>query len=132
MKKYIPAGLLFFCCCLLFTACNTATPERYFGVAVLSSNMFQGFADEGQLRDFESPSVKMAENNGQPVPMQRSEVIGTKIEFVEGNFKDLKDLKETADTKDILQNSLALYEYVLPVYKNEYVQLAKLYDTGAQ
>jgi len=31
----------------------------------------------------------------------------------------------------MLHASVAVYEYVLPVFKNEYVQLAKLYDDGA-
>lgn len=30
-----------------------------------------------------------------------------------------------------MQTSLDLYEYVLPVYQNEYFHLAKLYDQGA-
>ncbi len=30
-----------------------------------------------------------------------------------------------------MQASIALHEFVLPVYRNEYQQLAKLYDDGA-
>lgn len=63
--------------------------------------------------------------------MKRSEVVNDKIKFIEDDFAKLKDLKETANTKDILQNSLALYEYVRPVYKTEYTQLAKLYGSNA-
>jgi hypothetical protein len=47
------------------------------------------------------------------------------------NLEELEGLKETDDTKDILQAFLALHKYVLPVYKNEYQQLAKLYDENA-
>ena len=31
----------------------------------------------------------------------------------------------------MLDAAVALYEFVIPVYKNEYAQLAKLYDDGA-
>ena len=31
----------------------------------------------------------------------------------------------------MLNAALAVYEFVIPVYKNEYTQLAKLYDEGA-
>lgn len=31
----------------------------------------------------------------------------------------------------MVRASLALYDYVLPVYRNEYVQLAGLYDSNA-
>ena len=63
--------------------------------------------------------------------MARKEVIDSTIASLETNFDKVKELKETDDTRDILQASVALYEYVLPVYKTEYQQLAKLYDEGA-
>lgn len=128
MKKYILTALVF--CSILFTACNTATPEKYFDVAVLNSNMLSGFASEGQLRQLESPSAKM-DDKGQVVAEKRVEELNTKIQFLEKNYKEVKDLKETDDAKDMLQHSVALYDYVLPVYKNEYTQLATAYDKGA-
>jgi hypothetical protein len=131
MKKIISFVFLFICCCLQFTSCNSVPPEKYFAVAVLNTNMFFGFANNGQLREFESPSAKLSGNNGETMPMKRSEAINTKIQFVETNFERVEDLKETEDTKDMLTASRALYGYVLPVYKNEYVQLADLYDSGA-
>ena len=54
-----------------------------------------------------------------------------KIEVIETNLEKIKQLEQTDDTKTLLQSSLAIYEYVLPVYKNEYRQLARLYDEGA-
>lgn len=118
--------------CSVFFACNTATPENYFDEAVLNSNMLVGFANNGLSRELESPSVKLKEGTtDQTVPMPRKEVIGNKITYIESSFEKVKKLKETDDTKDIVQASVALYEYVLPVYKNEYLQLAKLYDDNA-
>ena len=93
--------------------------------------MLVGFANERQLRELESPSVKMAETGGGTVAMTRSEVVQSKLDFVEANLKKLKGLKQNEDTKEMLQASLALHEYILPVYKTEYQQLAKLYDEGA-
>jgi hypothetical protein len=116
--------------CYLLNACHTP-PENYFDVAVLNVNMLQGFAGEGLNRELESPSVKATGNKDQYATMTRKEAVEAKIEFVQANYEKLKKLKETSDTKDILQNSLALHEYILPVYKGEYVQLAKLYDEGA-
>jgi tetrahydromethanopterin S-methyltransferase subunit G len=127
MKKYTVAALFF--SCLLFTACNTATPEKYFDIAVLNSNMLNGFASEGQLRQMESPSAKMDEK-GQAVASKRLEELNQKIQFVEEEYKKVKDLKETEDAKDILQSSVALYDLVIPVYKTEYTQLATAYDNG--
>jgi len=123
--------VLVIACCLSFISCQNATPEKYFDVAVLNSNMHFGFADDGLLRQLEQPSVKLDVNTQQTVPMKRQEVLDQKIEFTEDVIKKLKDLKETPETKDILQPSLALNEFVLKVYKNDYTKLAGLYDASA-
>jgi len=130
MKKNIRSLGVLICCAILLTACNTTSPERYFDIAVLNSNMFTGFADDGLLLQFESPSAMMAEN-GTVVAMKRADVAEQNIHFTEEAFEKLKDLKQTTETKEMLQTSIAMFEYILPVYKNEYKQLAKLYDEGA-
>lgn len=128
MKKYTASIVCFLS--LLFASCNTTTPEQYFGRAVLVSNMFTGFADNGMERELASPSAKMDANGG-TVAMKRSEVVSSRLEVLNEDFEKLKDLEETADTKDILQSSKNLYEFVLPVYKKEYAALAALYDQNA-
>lgn len=131
MKKITPPGVLICCCYWLLSACNAPAPKKYFDMAVLNCNMMTGFANEGMQRELDNPAVRMAEDDkGKAVPVKRKEVIDSKIEFLEANMKQLKKLKETMDSKDMLQASVALHEYVLPVYKTEYRQLAKLYDNG--
>ncbi len=127
MKKIIATAVVI--CSLLFAACNTATPEEYFGIAVLNSNMINDFAGEGQLRQLESPSAVMDEK-GQVVTGKRIDELNTRIQYLDESYKKLKGLKETEDAKSILQNSIALYDLVLPVYKNEYTKLATAYDKG--
>jgi len=121
---------LLFIFILFLASCNTTTPDRYFGLAVLNSNMLVGFAEEGLYRDLESPSVKM-DDKGAAVPMTRAEMVKDKITFVDEDVEEINGLKETDDTKEMIQASKALYAYVVPVYKTEYVQLAKLYDEAA-
>ena len=129
MKRHTSSWYLLFFCALI-SGCNNSTPEQYFDIAVLNSNMITGFATEGLSRELESPSVKMDEQSKQAVPMQRSELLNSKLQYLEQSFEKLQNLKETPDTKEMLQNSIALYKYVLPVYKTEYSQLARLYDAG--
>jgi len=132
MKKFLPLITIVVCFYELLTSCNTETPEDYFDIAVLSCNSMHGFASEGLQRELESPTVKMVDGNKDKVaPMKRKEIIDSKIESIEPNLEKVKQLKQTDQTKELLQASLALHEYVLPVYKNEYQQLAKLYDDGA-
>ena len=131
MSKITPR-LFSIALCLSLVSCDTATPENYFDRAVLNCNLMHGFAGSGLRRELESPSVKLSETgNGETIPMKRKEVIGNAITSLEANFEKVKKLKETDDTRDILQASVALYEFVLPVYKTEYQQLARLYDEGA-
>lgn len=132
MKKHVSSFLVLSCICFL-SACSSNTPQTYFGLAVLDAmNMSTGFAGDGLSSQLESPSVKLVEGSkDKTVAMRRQEIIDNKIQFLEADLQKLKELKETPDTKDMLQTSLALYEYVLRVCKNEYRQLAKLYDDGA-
>lgn len=128
MKKFLPVFLLF----ALLTGCNNPGPEKYFGIAVLNSNMIVGFANDGFHRELDQPSSKLVEGTTDQVrPMKRKEVVDDRVRFLEENLNKLKDLSETPDTKDILQASIHLHEFILPVYKNEYQQLAHLYDDGA-
>lgn len=128
MKKLILPFLLL----ALLTGCDHPGPEKYFDLAVLNSNMVVGFANDGFQRELDQPSSKLVEGTkDQTKPMRRKDVVDDKIRFLEENLDKLKDLGETPDTKDILQASIHLHEFILPVYKNEYQQLAHLYDDGA-
>ncbi|MEO6315510.1 MAG: hypothetical protein ABIU63_15875 [Chitinophagaceae bacterium] len=132
MKKIRFFVLLITSCATVLMACNTATPENYFDRAVLNCNMMTGFGDKGLQRQLEQPSVKLVEGTkDQSVPMKRKEVIDNLVQYLDESFAKIKALKETNDSRDMLQASTALYAYTLPVYKNEYTQLAKLYDDGA-
>lgn len=91
-----------------------------------------GFAGTGLQREMETPSVKMIDGDKDKfAPMKRKEIIDDRIQTLEANQEKLKGLKETDDARDILKASSALYMYVLPVYKNEYRELARLYDGNA-
>lgn len=118
-------------CMALFISCNSAPPEKYFDVAVLNSNVVVGFAGKRMIYELENPSVRLDEKNGGTTTMKRAEMVDSKIEFAELMIRNLKHLKETDDTKTIIDASLAMYKFILPVYKNEYTKLAKLYDDGA-
>lgn len=125
---------LFLCaafCCVL-ASCEDASPQTCFDRAVLNCNMISDCASKGLLRQLESPSVKLTDaKTGASAPMKRREVIDDKIAFIEQSLAKVRKLRQTDDTRDIVQASIALHEYVLPVYRNEYQQLAKLFDDGA-
>lgn len=129
MKRIKIASLLVLCWSLLLAACNTATPENYFDRAVLNTNLFNDFASEQFTRMLAAYSKKYEGVKQQDV--SATKMVEMKVMSVENALQTVKALRETEETKDMLQTSIALHEYVLPVYRNEYKDLAKLFDSGA-
>ncbi len=130
----VPLMRLFLCAavCCAFTSCDNASPRTTFERTVLNCNMIADFASKGLRRQLDSPSEKLTDAKaGASAPMKRKEVIDDKITFVEKSLEKIRKLGQSGDAKDIVQASIALHEYVLPVYRNDYQQLAKLYDDGA-
>ena len=128
MKK-LPSFLLLVSS--LFVACTT-TPDEYFSLTTLNCNLIFGFAGRGMEYELANPSVKLVdEKTMATATMTRAEVIDAKIETIETNFEKVKALSITDETKEMINAALALYEFVLPIYKNEYKQLASIYDKKA-
>jgi hypothetical protein len=131
MKKILPLLLVFSFTVVLFS-CGNPPPDQLFARVVLNTNLLFGFAGAGMQRELASPSVKLVdEKTMATAPMKRTEVVTTKLETVEANFEKVKAIGSNEETKDMLTATIALYEFVIPVYQNEYAQLAKLYDEGA-
>ncbi len=130
--KNIIALLLVFSFTVVLFSCGNPPPQQVFGIAVLNSNLLFGFAGSGMQRELASPSAKLTdEKTGTTAPMKRAEVVKTKLEATETNYGKVQALSSNEETKEMLNAALALYEFVIPVYKNEYTQLATLYDEGA-
>lgn len=84
-------------------------------------------------QELESPSVKLTGRNpGETAAMTRREVVDAKIAAIEESLGKVRRLRQTDDNRDIVLASIALHEFVLPVYRNDYQRLADLYDKGAQ
>lgn len=131
MKKTLPLFLVFGFT-LVLVSCGNPPPDQLFARVVLNTNLLFGFAGSGMQRELASPSVKLVdEKTMATAPMKRAEVVKTKLETVETNFEKVKALSSNEENKEMLNAAIALYEFVIPVYKNEYAQLAKLYDDGA-
>jgi hypothetical protein len=129
MNKHVLPLITLSC---LVASCDPATPNDYFGRAVLNLNMFHDFAGARMDGELKQPSMRLADGGGKEVvQMTRKEVVDDKVEFAEASYEKVRKLKETEETREMLQASKAVYEYILPVYRNEYRELAKLYDNKA-
>lgn len=122
--------LLFAIFVCLFSACEKSTPEQIFTRSVINANLTSGFAGSGMRDRLENPSVKLTAS-GQTETMTRKEIVESLIRSTDEAFQKVKKLGESDDNREMLQASIALYDYVSPVYRKEYTQLAGLYDNGA-
>lgn len=109
------------------------TPDKFFGVAILNTNTISDFGTPRlakQLNDntIEYPDIPSSKKNGD----EASIVVKNKILYLEKVLKDLNALSANGDQREeIKKQAITLYEFVLPVYKNEYTAYAKLCDTKA-
>jgi hypothetical protein len=131
MNRRFRCALIVFAVGSLLSSCNNATPENYFGEAVLNVNLITPFGGQAALYSMATPSVKLVPGTkDQTAPMTRKEIVEDQIQRVEQNLTKIKALPDSEETRDMVQTSIKLHEFVLPVYKTEYRELAKLYDEG--
>jgi len=122
--------IIFMSMSLFFTACQSPSPETFFGKVVLNTNLVADFAPERYGKQLEQETVEFADMpSSKKVGDEAQKSVGIKIQVVEKALKDIKELNVSdADAKALKEQSIALFEKVLPVYKNEYTAYAKLCD----
>ena len=132
-KKYMSkSAIKFIALVLVFCSCNMNSPVDYFSRAALNCNLMYGFAGNVFHRQLAEPSVKLVdEKTMKTEPMKRTEFVQNKITSIEESFEKVKALGDDKEAADMIKASKEIHEFVLPVYKNEYMQVAKLYDDGA-
>lgn len=115
---------------LSFFACQSSSPDKFFGQVVLNTNLIADFdpATFGKRLEEETvefPDVPSSKKNGN----EAQEIVRIKIMSVEKAINDIKNLHVSdEDAKALQEQSVKLFEAVLPVYKNEYTAYAKLCD----
>ncbi|WP_316820531.1 hypothetical protein [Pedobacter gandavensis] len=115
----------------VFFSCNLNTsPDQFFGVAVLNTNTITDFGTDRLAQHIQAETKEFADRpeskkNGD----EATTFVNNKVLYMEKVLKDIKELPENEDTKEIKDLSLSIYEYVIPVYKNEYTNYAKLCDS---
>lgn len=131
MKK-IKISVAAFCFLFLLHSCSNPSPGQYFDQAVLNCNLLYGFAGYELERDLGTVQERLADEKTMKMePVTRAEVVKEKLARIEENYQKVKSLDSNTDADDMLKASTALYEFVLPVYKNEYAALAAMYDAHA-
>lgn len=108
-------------------------PDKFFGVAILNTNMMSDFGTPTLAKHInddtiEFPDIPSSKKKGDEAVKH----LQSTILYLEKSLKDIKNLGGNSDVrKEIKEQSIALYEFALPVYKNEYTAYAKLCDAKA-
>jgi Skp family chaperone for outer membrane proteins len=109
------------------------TADEFFGTAVLNTNTITDFGTPILAKHIndettEFPDIPSSKKKGDEALIR----VQNNILYMEKSLNDIKALSASNDTKkEIKQQAVALYEFVIPVYKNEYIAYAKLCDAKA-
>ena len=107
--------------------------EKFFDVSVLNTNTIVDFgtpilAKHISDQTTEFPDIPSSKKKGD----EAVTYVNNNVMYMEKSLKDIKGLTANNDErKAIKEQAIALYELVIPVYKNEYTAYAKLCDAKA-
>ena len=113
---------------IMFSSCQPSA-DKYFGTAALNCNTFSNFGSNElklflmsppQTYDFEKKAMKTS-------TFQEYFKFQCIDNAVEG-YNKVKDLPITDETRKMITASLALYDYCIPRYQQEYLAIAKMKD----
>lgn len=117
-----------------FSAQSCSEPaDKFFATAILNTNTISDFATPTLAKHIndettEFPDIPSSKKKGD----EAGKLIQNNILYMEKSLNDIKALNANSDDrKAIKEKSIALYEFVIPVYKNEYTDYAKLCDSKA-
>ena len=113
-------------------SCSVDTPEDYFAKTTLNVNKYIsiGAKDFQHMVDAQSQGGLYAEVDGKFVPSDsyESHVKTYKISNIETDIENIKKLKPTDDTKEMINASLEVFNFVKSKYETDYIKIAKLLD----
>lgn len=128
--SYAPAVMVI--SSLSFLSCSEPA-DKFFATAILNTNTITDFATPTLARHIdeetaEFPGTPSDNKNGN----EAQKLLQNNILYMEKSLNDIKALNANSeDRKAIKEKSIALYEFVIPVYKDEYTEYAKLCDSKA-
>lgn len=111
------------------------TPEEYFDISALNTNLFMEFG----AKDFE----RMEQNKGGnqlmafdekstfPAKSYEDHILRFKVPYLKQSIKKIEDLKPTEETTPMINASLDLFKFVEARYEKDYVKIAQLMDQKA-
>ncbi len=120
---------------LILQSCSFYTPEDYFDRTTFNINQFQllGKVDIDQIKMAKENNSMHSIIDGKPVITDDCvQFLKTwKLLSIENDIAKIKELKPTNDTKEMINRSLDLFNFVKERYETDYVEMAKLLNEKA-
>jgi len=113
---------------LSLAACNTATPEQSFDVAVLNANTLSRFGGKEIYEMLQETPQAYDEKSKAMVQSSYVDHVKFRIAYSEKAYNDVQALAETEETKPMIEASKDLFGYTIDKEKNGYLSIAAMKD----
>jgi len=135
MKNKLKVLTLFFLV-IITQSCSVDKPESYFGKTTLNVNKYIDFGsvDFQRMIEMQSKNGLYANIDGKFITSSdnfETHVKTYMIPNIETDIENVKKLKPTEDTKELIEASLKVYNFVKSKYETDYIKIAKLLDQKA-
>lgn len=116
---------------LVLTSCTNLSPEKTFEIAALNSNLLSRFGSKDINFKLASEPQIYDEAQKKMIPSSYYDYFKFDIANLETQLKNIKDIKEDDDNRELLQASNDLFSYAIAKEKEGYLPIAKMKDEKA-
>ena len=116
---------------LVLASCSAPSPKEYFTKTALNSNLVTAYYTPKFFDDVLEQKAKnrlTVFKEKSSIPATVEEYFKDRIPDLSQNISEIKSLKKTDDTKELLEASTAYFEQADKIFKNDYPKIAKMID----
>jgi len=120
---------------VLLVSCQKETPQKVVEKTVLKANLLTanyGIGYFEQLKELQKNEyLKYYDNDGEEYAATFSQYLHkVTIPDLEKSLKDVQKLEVNEDSKELINASIALFEFCIGFYEKDYAEIAYMYDEG--
>ncbi len=120
---------------IMFASCQKETPQKVVEKTVLKANLLianYGIGYFEQLKELQKNEyLKYYDNDGEEYAATYSQYLHkVTIPDLERSLRDIQNLEENEDSKELINASIELFEFCIDFYKKDYAEIAYMYDEG--
>lgn len=125
--------ILSFIVATLLSSCSSPSPKEYFNKAALNSNLVTAYYKPiffSEIMELKSKNRLTIFRDQKQQPATAEEYLEDKLPDLSKNLSEIKSLKKTDETKEMLEASIAYFEQADKIFKIDYWKIAKMIDTN--